>query len=149
MGIFHQIVVLCCIDQVLLPMAKKLDIWHQIQIGLPKRIRTFLVFIYYEYNESELLPVTFLLLREHRGVLTENLPQNGVSLCSIHRQKHLIWDTHKTFTVLDRSSGFDSEQTSSKVGWVLDLRQLDTILAAPLIKNLTFARMFSFFFLKC
>ena len=140
--------ILCGIDQVLLPMAEKLDIGHQIQIGLPEGIHTFLVLINYEYNEGELLPVSFLILLEHRGVLAEDLPQNRMSLRSIHRQKHLIWDTHETFTVLDRSSGFDSKQTSSEVSRILYLRQSHTILAAPLIKDLTFERMFSFFFLK-
>ena len=122
MGIFHQIVILSGIDQLLRPMAAKFDIWHQIQIWLPERISTFLVLIYYESYEGELLPVAFLLLREHRGVLTEDLPQDGVPLRSINCQKHLIRDTHETFTMLDRSSGFDSKQTSSEVGRILYLR---------------------------
>ena len=51
-GCEDESIVLNCEDVVFLPIAEELDVWHQIEVRLPERILSLLIFIDYEDEEN-------------------------------------------------------------------------------------------------
>ena len=108
-------------------MTEELNIRHQVQVRLPEGTVSKLVFIKQVQHESELLPVTLLVLVEELGVLGDDLTDNGVLLGRIHCHQHLVGDAQKGFTVCDRGCGAHAHQSAFEIGRVLKFGLLDTV----------------------
>ena len=70
-GVHDHVPVLSLKNHILVPVAEKLSVRHQIEIWLPERVVTLLVLVDHIEHKYELFPVSLLLFRENLRVLND------------------------------------------------------------------------------
>ena len=71
-GVHDHVLVLGFDDQLLVPVAEKLGVRHQVEIWLPEGVITLLVLVDHIEHKCQLLPVALLLFRENLRVFCDD-----------------------------------------------------------------------------
>ena len=74
-------------------------------------------------------------------MLLDDLAENGVLLCLLHREKHLVGHGDESLPVLNWLSRAHPNKTSLEVGWVFQLGHQDAIFLAPSVEHLAFTHV--------
>ena len=122
-------------------MAEKFSIGHQVDIGLPIGLFPLELLVHEKDSERQLLTVALLLAAEQLWVLLDDLAENGVLLCLLHREKHLVGHGDESLPVSNRLNCAHPDKPSLEVGWVFQLGHKDAIFLAPSVENLAFAHV--------
>ena len=130
-------------DQLFGPVAEKLDVGHEVEVGLPEGLLTLQVLINQEHDQGQLLPVALLIAEDVR-VLPDDLAEDRVPLGALHREQHLVRHADEGLSVLDRLLGPHADKTALEIGRVLKLGDQNAILRAPCIENLALTHVLLF-----